>query len=129
MKKLAALWYRMVILHSSSFILLVDNPVLVVGYCFLGVVMHSVLRRYLQCISTSAFIHQRGGSQPGVGIFQLGIGDAFPFGELCQVGNARCDGHFRVGDGRIKMFPFQQKTVLLRIADDGFGCQQAKHVA
>ena len=55
MKKLAALWYRMVILHSSSFILLVDNPVLVVGYCFLGVVMHSVLRRYLQCISTKVF--------------------------------------------------------------------------
>lgn len=46
MKKLAALWYRMVILHSSSFILLVDNPVLVVGHCFLGVLMHSGLCRY-----------------------------------------------------------------------------------
>ena len=91
--------------------------------------MHSRLCRYFKNVCTSAFILQGGVAQPGIGVLQLGIGDALVLGKLRQVVDTRADGDLRIRNGRIKMFPFQQEAVTLRITDDGFGGKQAEHIA
>ena len=91
--------------------------------------MHSRLCRYFQNVCTSTFVWQGGVAQPGIGVLQLGIGDALVSGKLRQVVDTRINGDLRIRNGRIKMFPFQQEAVTLRITDDSFGGKQAKHIA
>ena len=92
-------------------------------YGLLRVVVHPGLGGNLQHVGAPALVLQEVVAQPGVGVLQLGVGDAFAPGIGGQVGDARGDGVRGVGDGRVEVPAFQEEAVLLRMAEDGLGGQ------